>query len=154
MLKYVDSAVVFQEIPDETTLAITLSGCPCRCPGCHSPYLWRDEGKPLDCHALDQMVEAENRNITCVCFMGGDAEPKEVSRLADHLRHHYPNLHLAWYTGRTLVSSHVDRQLFDYVKVGPYIAHLGPLTSKHTNQRLFHRHHDNSWHDITYRFWK
>ena len=36
MLKYVNTAVVFQEIPDEVTLAINISGCPCRCPGCHS----------------------------------------------------------------------------------------------------------------------
>ena len=44
MLKYVNTGVVFQEIPDEVTLAVNLSGCPCRCPGCHSRYLWQDVG--------------------------------------------------------------------------------------------------------------
>ena len=35
MLKYVNTGIVFQEIPDEVTLAINISGCPCHCPGCH-----------------------------------------------------------------------------------------------------------------------
>ena len=47
MLKYTNTDIVFQEIPDEVTLAVNLSGCPCHCPGCHSQYLWGDEGEPL-----------------------------------------------------------------------------------------------------------
>ena len=39
MLKYVNTGVVFQEIPDEVTLAINISNCPCHCPGCHSHYV-------------------------------------------------------------------------------------------------------------------
>ena len=37
MLKYAGYDIVFQEIPDEVTLAISLTNCPNRCPGCHSP---------------------------------------------------------------------------------------------------------------------
>ena len=36
MLRYTNTDIVFQELPDEVTLAVNLSGCPCRCPGCHS----------------------------------------------------------------------------------------------------------------------
>ena len=39
MLKYAGYDIVFQEIPDEVTLALNLSGCPNGCPGCHSPHL-------------------------------------------------------------------------------------------------------------------
>ena len=53
MLKYVNSSVVFQEIPDEVTLAINISNCPCHCPGCHSKYLWEDIGLPLTTGAID-----------------------------------------------------------------------------------------------------
>ena len=28
-------------------------------------------------------------------------------------------------------------QIFDYIKVGPYVEELGPLTSKTTNQKLY-----------------
>ena len=51
MLKYVDTKVVFQEIPDEITLAINISNCPCHCPGCHSSYLAEDIGNALQCGA-------------------------------------------------------------------------------------------------------
>jgi predicted enzyme involved in methoxymalonyl-ACP biosynthesis len=47
MLKYVDTKVVFVEVPDEITLAISISGCPCFCEGCHSAYLAKDIGKEL-----------------------------------------------------------------------------------------------------------
>ena len=36
MLKYVNHDIVFQEFPDEVTLAINLSCCPNGCTGCHS----------------------------------------------------------------------------------------------------------------------
>ena len=39
MLKYYNYDIVFQEYPDEVTLAINLTMCPNRCVGCHSAYL-------------------------------------------------------------------------------------------------------------------
>ncbi len=48
MLKYVDTAIVFSEIPGEITLAINISGCPNHCQGCHSKYLWKDYGEILN----------------------------------------------------------------------------------------------------------
>ena len=47
MVKYVNTEVVFEEIPDEITLAINVSNCPNQCPGCHSPYLREDIGEDL-----------------------------------------------------------------------------------------------------------
>ena len=41
MLRYTDYDIVFREIPDETTLAVNLAGCPNRCPWCVVP---RKEG--------------------------------------------------------------------------------------------------------------
>lgn len=45
-MKYVDTKIVFQELPNEITLAINISGCPCACIGCHSSYLSQDIGDP------------------------------------------------------------------------------------------------------------
>ena len=71
MLKYVNTGIVFQEIPDEVTLAINISNCPCHCPGCHSHYLWEDIGIPLTTDAIDAFVEEYGEDITCLSFMGG-----------------------------------------------------------------------------------
>lgn len=153
MLKYVNTGIVFQEIPDEVTLAINISNCPCRCPGCHSQYLWEDIGLPLNTSALDDFIAEYGRDITCVAFMGGDADPKGVNILAQYLHEEHPQFHVAWYSGRIRIPAVVNVSDFDYIKVGPYIRHLGPLKSPTTNQRLYHIAPDGKLIDITERFW-
>jgi len=154
MLKYVNTGVVFQEIPDEVTLSINISNCPCRCPGCHSQYLWQNIGKPLTPIMLDSLIHDYGADITCVCFMGGDSEPGYVNTLARYLRREHPKLKVAWYSGRSRVPSSVSKADFDYIKVGPYIAHLGCLKDKTTNQRLYKRAAGDGFQDITERFWR
>lgn len=153
MLKFVNTDIVFQEIPDETTLAINLSGCPCRCPGCHSKYLWADVGQELTAEALDRLIAGQSGDITCVSFMGGDGDPAAVAALAQHIRREHPNLKVSWWSGRQYFPQDLDRDDFDYLKLGPYIAHLGPLKSPRTNQRLYRKTADG-WQDITGRFQK
>lgn len=152
MLKYLNSDVVFQEIPGEVSLAINITGCPCRCPGCHSQYLWSDIGEPLTEDALDKMIDHQHQNITCVALMGGDAIPAEIDRLMSHLRKSYPKLHTAWYSGRTTLSPAADLNNFDYIKLGPYLKHLGPLKNRNTNQRLYRVNH-GKMQDMTSKFW-
>lgn len=154
MLKYVNTGVVFQEIPDEVTLSINLSNCPCHCPGCHSQYLWQNIGTPLTALALEALVCEYGSCVTCVCFMGGDAEPEYVNTLARYLHREHPKLKVAWYSGRVRIPSIVHKSDFDYIKVGPYIAHLGCLKDRTTNQRLYKRASGDDFTDITSRFWK
>jgi anaerobic ribonucleoside-triphosphate reductase activating protein len=154
MLKYVNTGVVFQEIPDEVTLAINISNCPCRCPGCHSHYLWEDIGLPLDTDAIDAFVAQYGTDITCIAFMGGDAEPVAVNQLAQYIHECHPQFKVAWYSGRLRVPSVVTKTDFDYIKVGPYISHLGPLKKPTTNQRLYQKGDDGEFRDITSRFWR
>lgn len=154
-MKFANTDIVFQEIPDEVTLAINISGCPCHCPGCHSQYLWEDVGEELTTDRLDGFVQLYGQDITCISFMGGDADPAEVNRLAEYLHTHHPHYRTAWYTGRVRISSKVDMANFNYIKVGPYIAHLGPLKERTTNQRLYRINAETrEKEDITSRFWK
>ena len=78
-MKYVDTKIVFQELPNEITLAINISGCPCACIGCHSSYLSQDIGESLTKEALQQLIR-KNKGITAISFMGGDANPAYVFR--------------------------------------------------------------------------
>ncbi len=154
MLKFVDVNIVFQEIPDEVTLAVTISGCPNHCKGCHSPYLWEDIGKPLTEEVLSGWLATYGNAITCLCFMGGDQEPEEVGRLAGIARSlSGRGIKLAWYSGKSIVPPCIDLHAFDYLKLGPYIKVLGGLSSPNTNQRLY-RKDGGHMVDMTVAFWK
>lgn len=157
MLKFVDTKVVFAEIPDEITLAINLSGCPIRCPDCHSKYLWEDVGTPLSREAIHELIE-KNKGITCIAFMGGDADFDNLQFWLYWIRTRHPELKLAWYSGREEPIKRRYVKNLDYIKIGPYIKELGPLNSKTTNQRLYKVHHLDEGkirlEDITSRFWK
>ncbi len=154
MLKYANTDVVFQEIPDEVTLAINITNCPCHCPGCHSKYLWEDTGLPLNTDALDDFIDQYGRNITCIAFMGGDCDPKGVNILAQYIHEEHPEFKVAWYSGRLRIPSFINKTDFDYIKVGPFIRHLGPLNKPTTNQRFYRKLDNGTFEDITSRFWK
>ena len=149
-LKFYNYDIVFQEIPDEVTLAVNLTGCPHHCEGCHSPHLQRDTGIALDEEALNNLLSQYGQQITCFCFMGGDANPRELSRLATYLRQK-TKLKIAWYSGNSKLPDTFTH--FDYVKTGPYISQFGGLKSPTTNQRLY-RNNGGVPQDITARFWR
>jgi len=154
LLKYVNTGIVFQEIPDEVTLAINISNCPCHCPGCHSRYLWDDVGLPLNTEAIDAFIGKYGDEITCIALMGGDADPIGINMLAQYIHEVYPEFKVAWYSGRIRIPRGVVKTDFDYIKIGPYIKHLGPLKERTTNQRLYRKEYDGHFEDITSRFWR
>ena len=152
MLKYIDTKIVFQEIPDEITLAINISGCPVKCSGCHSKYLWEDVGEPLNSDSLHHLIE-NLKGITCVCIMGGDANPSEVDDIAQDIKEYYPELKVGWYSGRQELSKDIDLCNFDAIKLVGYNESLGPLNCPTTNQR-FYRIFNNELINMTGVFWK
>ena len=152
MLKYVDTLVSFSEVPDEITLCINITGCKIGCKNCHSPYLAEDIGNILNLQALTSLIDS-NSGITCVCIMGGDANPSKVDDIAQDIKEYYPKLKVAWYSGRQELSKDINLNNFDFIKLGPYIEELGPLNSKTTNQR-FYKIENNKLIDITYKFQK
>lgn len=150
-LKYLGYSIVFQEVPDEVTLAINISGCPHKCVGCHSKYLWEYKGNYIF-DDLDNLIKKYKGLITCICFMGGDQNITELINLSFIAKQH--GLKVALYSG------HDDGtyfypwcKWFDYIKVGHYDQNLGGLEQKTTNQRMY-KHTNGEWEDITYRFWK
>ena len=158
MLKYVDTKVTFSEVPDEISLCINITGCKIGCKNCHSSYLAEDIGEELNSHSLQELIKA-NKGITCICLMGGDSNPQDIDALAQWLKIYFP-YKVAWYSGRQKLSKDIDLRWFDYIKLGPYIEELGPLTSKTTNQKFYKvenvRYEDGSFgyelNDITYKF--
>lgn len=152
MLKFYNFDIVFQEIPDETTLAVNITGCPFRCEGCHSPHLREDIGEPLTEEAL-LTLSTRYAGVTCIALMGGDADPCAVAALAAYVRNGL-KLKSAWYSGAEAIPENIDRTAFDYIKVGPYRAEYGSLKDPGTNQRLYAVGRDGALTDITERIRK
>lgn len=152
MLKYVDAKVVFAEVPDEVTLAINISNCPCQCKSCHSSYLAQDIGTELTFNEVRKLIK-KNSGISCIALMGGDAEPDKVNTLASFITNHYNSIKVAWYSGRQELSNSIDLFNFDYIKLGPYKEEFGSLNSRTTNQR-FYKVNGKELVDITSKFWK
>lgn len=160
MLKYVDTQVTFAEVPDEITLCINISGCPCNCKGCHSPYLAENIGKPLTPMNMRTLLLI-NKGISCIAFMGGDSDPKYLNGIAKWVRRNeFRNLKIAWYSGRQELAKEIELKNFDYIKLGPYIEEKGPLNNPNTNQKFYEINRLNkipekfTMKDITYKFWK
>ncbi|MFI3306003.1 MAG: anaerobic ribonucleoside-triphosphate reductase activating protein [Rikenellaceae bacterium] len=150
MLKFTETKIVFREIPDHITLAINISGCPCKCEGCHSSYLADDIGEELNEEALNRILSRYD-SASCISFMGGDAEPEEVSRLAEYIKSSAPNIMTAWYSGRDELSSSIELSHFDYIKIGSYQPSRGALDDPNTNQRLYKIEKGGEMVDITKR---
>ena len=153
MLKYINYQVTFSEVPNEISLCINITNCPCHCKGCHSPYLAEDIGEELSRDSLINLIR-RNEGITCVCFMGGDSNPADINYLARLIKLlSWSKLKVAWYSGRSWLPPEIYLPWFDYIKLGQYIEELGPLNKPTTNQR-FYKIEKNKLVDITNLFWK
>ena len=167
MIKYVPSltSVVMEEIPDRVTLAVEISSCRGNCEGCHSPFLRQDIGDPLTPEIITALV-ADNFGVNCFLFLGEGQDPETLLALARHVR--TLGLQAAVYSGRSEVED-VFWEVFDYVKLGPYVREKGPLNEPTTNQRLYRLlppeevppvggevvyHGPRAFLDITPRFWR
>ena len=138
-LKYANTQVVFTEVPNEISLAINITGCTIHCKGCHSQWLWSNKGKELTKDELHNLIE-NNKGITTVLFMGGDNFIKQLTECVRDIKYHYPNLKVAWYSGRrSLYGSEIEelKTYLDYIKIGPYIKQLGGLDNPNTNQKFY-----------------
>lgn len=112
-----------------------------------------DVGDLLTEESLSALLQKYGSAATCVCFMGGDAEPMEVERLARFISsgQAFPAVKVGWYSGKEELPERLDTRYFQYIKLGPYVESLGGLKSEHTNQRLY-RIEQGRMEDITYRF--
>lgn len=154
-LKYTGYAVTFQEVPNETSLIFNISGCPYKCRGCHSQYLWEYTGEYIT-EEIEQILMQYKGLVTCVCFMGGDQNLAELKLLL--IKCKSLGFKTCVYSGLNDISIFDDLlSLLDYLKVGEYVSELGGLNSKDTNQRFYqiktNTEHQFTFDDKTYLFW-
>ena len=150
MIKFKDTYIVFEEIPDRVSLAVNITNCQNNCIGCHSPELRLNSGEELTEGTIDKLIN-DNYGIDCFLFMGEGKDRGRLLELAKYVKH-YHNLKVAIYSGRNNVETDFYG-VFDYIKVGEYKEEFGPLNRETTNQRLYEITSNNVI-DITSKFWK
>lgn len=147
-MRYSGLQVTFREIPKEIALSFLISGCPLRCPGCHSSDTWDSQrGLELDQSLLLEMIDQYLPDITCVLFLGGEWELQTLIIYLGLARR--KGLKTALYSGLDLLQ--IPNRLIphlDYLKVGPFKKELGGLASKTTNQRLYEISNGNTFKPI------
>lgn len=135
-MRYSGLQITFQEVPNEICLSIHISGCPLACPGCHSAELRnKNLGLDLDQGTFSQLIHKYRSYITCIVFMGGEWHLDQLIEFLVISKSF--GLKTALYTGLEFdqVSARLLSELH-YIKVGPFVAHLGGLDSIKTNQKL------------------
>ncbi len=138
MLKYTDYDIVFQEIPNEVTLAINLSNCPNGFKGCHSPQLMQYIGEYIDENVILGLLDKYGTSITCICFMGGDASPYEVEYLAAFIKNTtQEKIKTAWYSGKEKLVDNCNLNNFNFIKLGAYKEHLGGFEIDVTDLKIY-----------------
>ena len=126
--------IVLQEVPDELSLAISISGCNLGCKGCHSSETWdKFYGSELTDTVLRDLL-TKHKHITCLLIYDGK---HNVDRLIEILVIAKSfNLKTAMYTGLEHLEPEI-LDMLDYYKLGKYDKNLGGLSSPSTNQKLY-----------------
>ena len=109
--------------------------------------------------------------ISCVLFLGGEWQIKQLIELLQCVKISNPSLKTCLYTGLELdeivglIQNEINEQisigwkyifennLFDYLKTGRWIRELGGLDNKNTNQRFYKvnvNHEEHSCYDNSY----
>ena len=139
--------IVLQEVPDELSLAISISGCNLACKGCHSSETWdKSYGSELTDTVLRNLL-AKHKHISCLLIYDG---MHNVDRLIELLLIAKSfNLKTAMYTGLDVLEPELVN-LLDYYKLGKYDKQLGGLSSATTNQRLYKAIQPNILHQYDF----
>lgn len=133
LLKYANYDIVFQEVPNEVSLALNITGCTHHCDGCHSEYLSNDIGNYVD-DDLPMLLKKYKGMITCVCFMGGDQCIQNLNQWLKRIKEDY-HLKTCVYSGAENESIFANSfKYLDYLKIGPFQKEKGGLDSENTNQ--------------------
>jgi anaerobic ribonucleoside-triphosphate reductase activating protein len=141
--------VVFQECPNEISLAFSISGCKLKCVGCHSAFTWNPmHGEELTQDKFLFFIDKYKGLITCVVFYGGEWE---IEKLKEYLDIAILNgLKTCLYTGLELNDfESVFLKSVTYIKTGKYIKKIGGLNSAVTNQKFYKLSNGSIADDLT-----
>lgn len=107
---------------DGLRVVLWLAGCPHRCPECHNPVTWDENGGiPFDDNAKNELFEIINKPyISGITFSGGDPlllqNIPELTVLIKEIKEKFPDKTIWLYTGY-LWKEIKDLELIQYIDV-------------------------------------
>ena len=107
---------------DGLRVVLWLAGCPHRCPECHNPVTWDENGGiPFDDNAKNELFEILNKPyISGITFSGGDPlllqNIPELTVLIKEIKEKFPDKTIWLYTGY-LWKEIKDLELIQYIDV-------------------------------------
>lgn len=142
--------ILFQEVPNEVSLAFFISWCNKRCKGCHSSEFWEEKWKEMTIELMDEQI-AKSKGISCVLFFWGEWHWDLLLELIERANsvHKLKTCLYTWEELHWIPKDIVEK--LTYIKTWAYIERLGGLSSPITNQRFYNR---ANWEDITHLFRK
>ena len=115
-----------------------VSGCNCKCKGCHNPETWDfDSGQPFDDAAKQELFDVLSKPwIQGITFSGGNPldTPYPIFSLANEIKSTFPDKDIWLYSGYTYEQLCQSREKFkvltaiDVLVDGPYIESQRDIT--------------------------
>lgn len=135
-MKFFKYDILFQEVPNEISIAFYMVGCPLRCKGCHSTELWDSSpyGDSLEDSPFLELLKKYQGYASCVLFLGGEWEKDRLIELLNKAKCY--GYKTALYSGLTELPGDLMAKL-DFAKLGPWRSDLGGLDSPTTNQEFW-----------------
>lgn len=143
--------IVFQEIPDEISLAFSISGCQIGCKGCHSKETWNPYyGNLFNENDFKKEIEKYKNMVSCILFYGGEWNESLINYILIAKKEDFK---IALYTGMELENIKDDiKKNLNYIKTGKYIQKVGGLKNENTNQNMYILENGKVKEKINYKF--
>ena len=127
----------FIDYPDKTAMIVFMAGCLHNCKGCQNPEL-QDPNHGVNT-STEELIQTFQKMSLCDCvvFSGGDPL-YQTPALLEACEAFSKICEIGVYTGHKLED--VPQELFsqiNFLKTGPWIEEMGPLSSPTTNQKCW-----------------
>ena len=141
LIPVVDTGITLNEVPGHIAFYAEIGECTQRCPGCHSPHLWKYvHHKTSFEDLLRKILDAKEEGADAVVLMGGTTNGMAQGILKSIIQSISCILPVALYSGSDNIGE--DMKILTttdltWLKTGSYKESKGGLRNPETNQRFF-----------------
>lgn len=141
LIPVVDTGITLNEVPGHIAFYVEIGECTQRCPGCHSPHLWKYvQHKTSFEDLIRKILDAKEEGADAVVLMGGTTNGLTEGTLKAIIQIISCVLPVALYSGSDNIGEdmkYLTQTDLTWLKTGSYKESKGGLRNPETNQRFF-----------------